>query len=306
MNKSILITGANSGLGKESARQLALLNGTEKIILGVRSPEKGETAKRDLIESTGKEIFEVLIMDVSNEKSIKGAIAALKEPVDALIMNAGGVGGKDPTSLTSNGVSQMAAQNILGHAILVDELIKQDKLKKAVLFASSEAARGIEKMGMKRPSLETNSTDELASILDGSYFKNGFDAMQVYGHVKYVGTLWMSSMARKHPSIKFVSVSPGATSGTSFADNATGMMKYMFKYIMLPIVMPLRGMVHKVEKGASRYLDALENDTYKNGGFYASKETQVVGEMVDQFDIYPAMANASFQDNAYNALHRFI
>ena len=161
-------------------------------------------------------------------------------------------------------------------------------------------------MGMERPSLKTNSTDELASVLDGTYFKEKFDPMQAYGHVKYVGTLWMSAMARKNPTIKFISMSPGATSGTSFVDNTSGMMKFMFKYIMLPIVMPLRGMVHKVEKGASRYLEAISDSSFKNGGFYASKETKVVGEIVDQFDIFPTLANASFQDNAYNAIHRFI
>ena len=37
MNKSILITGANAGLGKEAARQLALIGTTEKVYLGCRN-----------------------------------------------------------------------------------------------------------------------------------------------------------------------------------------------------------------------------------------------------------------------------
>ena len=48
MNKSILITGANVGLGKETARQLATKNETEKIILACRNPKKAEEAKKDL------------------------------------------------------------------------------------------------------------------------------------------------------------------------------------------------------------------------------------------------------------------
>ena len=40
MNKTILITGANGGLGKDAARQLALLDGTEKIYLACRNEAK--------------------------------------------------------------------------------------------------------------------------------------------------------------------------------------------------------------------------------------------------------------------------
>lgn len=306
MNRSVLITGANAGLGKETARQLALLKETEKIILACRNPAKAEAAKADLEASTGKNIFEVLIMDVSSEESVRNAVASMKEPVDAIIMNAGGIGGKTPNKITPSGMTEQSATNMLGHVVLVDELMKANKLNKVAMLASSEAARGIKKMGMKRPALKTNSPDEMASILDGTYFGDKFDGMESYGHVKYVGTLWMSSMARKYPNIKFVSMSPGATSGTAAVDNAPAMTKFMFKYIFMPIVLPLRGMVHKVDKGAARYIDAINNDKYLSGGFYASEETKVVGEVVDQFKVFPTMANEAFQDNANEALHRFI
>lgn len=65
-------------------------------------------------------------------------------------------------------------------------------------------------------------------------------------------------------------------------------------------------MIYSVEKGAARYLDAIDNSAFHNDGFYASKETTVVGTVVDQFKIYPAMANPAFQDNACAAIHRFI
>ncbi len=305
MNKSILITGANSGLGKESARQLALKSETEKVILACRNIERAEAAKKELEASTGKKIFKILIMDVSNEDSVLKAVESLDEPVDALIMNAGGMGGKNADKPLPNGMNQISAQNLLGHVVLVDQLIKQEKLRNVVMFASSEAARGIQKMGMARPSLKSNSPEEIASVLDGSYFDK-FDAMEAYGYVKYVGTLWISAMARKHPNIRFVSVSPGATSGTSISDSATGMMKFMFKYIMMPILMPMRGMIHRVEKGAKRYVDAISQSSFQNGGFYASAENKVIGDMEDQFKIFPGMANPVYQDNAYKALHRFI
>ncbi len=101
MNKSILITGANGGLGKESARQLAMLKETERIYLACRNQSKAKEAKQSLESSTGRSIFEIVIMDVSEPDSVRSAVAGLNEPVDALIMNAGGMGGKNPMEKTS-------------------------------------------------------------------------------------------------------------------------------------------------------------------------------------------------------------
>lgn len=306
MNKSILITGANVGLGKETARQLAGNKETEKIYLACRNKQKAEQAKSDLETQTGRSIFEVVILDITDPNSVKKAINSLSTPVDALVLNAGGMGGKNPEKMTESGMNFISATNLLGHTVLVDELLKAEKLKKRVVYVSSEAARGIPKMGMKRPALKTSSEDEFASILDGSYFKSKLDPSEAYGLVKYVGTLWTSSLARKHPSIDFVSISPGATKGTAVADNLPAMLKFMFKYVMFPVIMPLRGMVHSVEKGAARYVEALNNSDFKSGEFYASHEPKVTGPLVEQSSIFADLSNPVFQDNANKAIHRFV
>ena len=181
MNKSILITGANGGLGKESARQLALIKGTEKIYLACRNLDKAQEAKKSLEKSTGKTIFEILIMDVSDPESVRSAVAGLNGPIDALIMNAGGMGGKSPFKMTSHGATSLFAANVLGHVVLLDELIKEKKLNKVALYAGSEGARGVEDMGMNRPDLKTSSVDEFAKVIDGSFFDEQVDPMEAYG-----------------------------------------------------------------------------------------------------------------------------
>ena len=125
MVKTVLITGANGGLGKECARQLALLNGTEKIYLGCRNEERAKAAKRSLEESTGKSIFEIVLMDVSDVDSVRSAVESLREPVEGLVMNAGGMGGSTPGQKNGEGVIQLLAVNVLGHVVLLDELLQQ-------------------------------------------------------------------------------------------------------------------------------------------------------------------------------------
>ena len=254
MNESILITGANIGLGKETARQLALKKETKKVILFCRNQAKAEAAKKDLEEKTGKKIFEIIIGDVSDANSVRKAVEKIKEPIDALILNAGGMVGKTAAKITPSGMNDLAATNILGHVILVEELIKHDKLKKAVLLPSAEAVPGVKMLGMKPVAMKTSSEDEFAAVLDGSYFGNKFDVTQVYGYVKYAATMWMLSMARKYPDLKFIVVSPGNTKGTQAPNNLPPAMKFMLKYFMMPVVFPLiGGMVHELEVGAKRF-----------------------------------------------------
>ena len=307
MNESILITGANAGLGKEAARQLALKKETKKVILFCRNQVKAEAAKKDLEEQTGKRIFEIIIGDVADANSVRKAIEKIKEPIDAVILNAGGVVGKTAAKITPSGMNELAATNILGHVILVDELIKHNKLRKTVLSVSAEAVPGVKALGMKPVAMKTSSVDEFAAVLDGSYFGNKFDVTQAYGYVKYVTSMWTLSMARKYPDIKFVVMSPGNTKGTLAPNNLPPPMKFMLKNFMMPIVFPLMGgMVHKLEVGAKRFVDGISDEQYKSGVFYASKEGKLSGDVVDQSTFFTSLKNTTFQDNANEAIHRFI
>ena len=117
MLKTVLITGANSGLGKDAARQLAL-QGSERIYISGRNQAKLQTAKTELQEATGKQIFEIVIIDTTDLASVRAAVAALPQPVEGLIMNAGGVVGAD--SKHASGAMQMFAINVLGHVLLFD------------------------------------------------------------------------------------------------------------------------------------------------------------------------------------------
>lgn len=306
MNKRVLITGANAGLGKESARQLAMIDGTEKIYLACRNLTKAQEAKISLEKSTGKSIFEIVQMDVSDPDSVRSAVNSLAEPIDALIMNAGGMGGKNPMERTSRGVTSLFANNVLGHVVLLNELIKSKKLTKVALYAGSEGARGVEEMGMARPQLKSSSADEFAAVIDGTFFDEDTDPMQAYGFVKYTAALWMSSEARKNPDIRFITMSPGFTSGTEVMNDLPPGKRFMFKYIMLPIVAPLKGMVHKLEKGARRFVDGINNESFKSGVFYASKANKLVGPVVDQSILFEDLKNTQYQDNAHEAIQRFI
>ena len=95
--KTVLITGANRGIGFETARQLA--TGGFHVFIGARSEQHGDKARREL-EKIGK--VSLLAVDVSDSKSIAAAASkfASFNQLDVLINNAGIYPDEDVSVLT--------------------------------------------------------------------------------------------------------------------------------------------------------------------------------------------------------------
>lgn len=89
--KTIIVTGANGGLGYEAAKHFVRL-GAEKVILGVRSVEKGNKAAAS-IESEEKRtgVVEVWELDLASYDSVKRFAARVDglKRVDSVVENAG-------------------------------------------------------------------------------------------------------------------------------------------------------------------------------------------------------------------------
>jgi NAD(P)-dependent dehydrogenase (short-subunit alcohol dehydrogenase family) len=99
-HNAFLITGANAGLGKDVARQLALCADVDSIHLACRDQAKAEAAQADLQRITGRPVFEVLIMDTADLASVRAALDAINQPLRAVLLNAGGTGGPTPMART--------------------------------------------------------------------------------------------------------------------------------------------------------------------------------------------------------------
>ena len=167
--KTVLITGANAGIGKEVARQLALRPEIARIYLACRNQDRATTAKAELEAATGRRIFDIVLMDVADLGSVRVGLAAISGSVDALVMNAGVIG-PHSMDLTADGVTTVFATNVLGHVVLLEGLLAEGRLGEVAVFVGSEAVRGVPKLRMKGPSWVSHSADEFATVIDGSYF----------------------------------------------------------------------------------------------------------------------------------------
>ena len=89
--KTIIITGANTGLGLEAARHCVRLDAA-KVILAVRSEPKGQAAKEDIETSTQRSgVVEVWSLDLASYAAVNGFVEKIAQlpRVDAIIENAG-------------------------------------------------------------------------------------------------------------------------------------------------------------------------------------------------------------------------
>src|SRR6516225_2180039 len=111
--RTVIITGANSGLGAVTARELAGRGAT--IIMAVRTTSKGEAAARQM---TGD--IEVRQLDLQDLSSVR-AFADGVDKVDVLINNAGIMAA--PFALTRDGFESQIGTNHLGHFALTNLLL---------------------------------------------------------------------------------------------------------------------------------------------------------------------------------------
>mmetsp|Transcript_6875 Transcript_6875/g.10449 ORF Transcript_6875/g.10449 Transcript_6875/m.10449 type:complete len:248 (-) Transcript_6875:287-1030(-) len=247
-------------------------------------------------------------MDVSDLDSCRKAANNISEPIDGVILNAGGGGGLEPLKLTQDNVIFIFACNVLGHVLFVDELIRTGKLQGGtVVYVASFAARGEPSVGSARPPIDTGSLDEFTSVANGAKFKDKKTTYtDYYGSVKLMGALWTMSMARKHKGkLRFLTVDPGMARGTQGAATLPLLMRLATETVMA--VMQALGRAHSVDVGAKRYCDVLldNNKTYKSGVWYGSKKG-LTGEMCDQVEHWDLLGDESVQDNANTAIHSFL
>ena len=127
--KVAIVTGANTGIGKETARGLATRGAT--VILACRNVKKGEAAAKEI----GGRAVRVIKCDLASFASVREfcrQVSREEKKVDILINNAGMVTMK--RELTEDGQEMQFQSNHLGHFLLTNLLLEKMK-------ASREGAR---------------------------------------------------------------------------------------------------------------------------------------------------------------------
>ena len=128
LGKTAIVTGANTGIGKETALDFAKRGA--RVILACRDEEKAKDAARDIIAETGSDKVVVRIVDLASLESVRAfakLINETEERLDILVNNAGLDGSY---KVTKDGYELIFQVNYISHFLLTLQLM--EKLKKSV------------------------------------------------------------------------------------------------------------------------------------------------------------------------------
>lgn len=196
--KVMIVTGANTGIGKETAK--VLLTHNAKVYVASRSQEKAEVAIKDLKDSTGKEAL-FLKLDLADLKSVKASAEEYlsKETTLDVLFNSAGVMFPPKDWLTTDGYDLQFGTNVLGHFYFT-------KLLLPTLIATAKSAPD----GKARV-ITTSSSAHFFKGLTFSTFKDSparkkLSTTDLYGQSKTGNIVQAFELARRYGSEGIVSI----------------------------------------------------------------------------------------------------
>jgi WW domain-containing oxidoreductase len=174
--QTILLTGSNSGIGKETLRVLTKRGA--HVIAAARTVEKAQAACDDVGGETTAVACE--LSDPASVQACAERVVALGRPLDAIICNAGIMA--LPTLNQKLGYELQFFTNHIGHFILVTSLLDTLAEKGRVVMVSSDAHNGAPKEGIQ---------------FDNLSGERGYGAWASYGQSKLANLLFASHLAKR-------------------------------------------------------------------------------------------------------------
>jgi NAD(P)-dependent dehydrogenase (short-subunit alcohol dehydrogenase family) len=178
--KTVLVTGANQGIGKATA--LALAQRGARVVMVARNADKGRAAAADIEAATGSKSVELMVADLSSQAQVRRLAADFKarhDRLDVLVNNAGVV---VPTRrATVDGFEETFAINHLAYFLLTRELLD-------VLLASAPA----------RVVNVSSAAHRAARMQWGDLqFASRYNQWRAYGQSKLANVLFTYELARR-------------------------------------------------------------------------------------------------------------
>ncbi|MFO0550177.1 MAG: SDR family oxidoreductase [Polyangiaceae bacterium] len=180
--KTVVITGANTGIGLETARALARAGA--RVVMAARNRDKGIAAVADVKRTTGNEAVELAVFDLGSLASVrKGAAELLErcERIDVLVNNAGLVLGSRQT--TTDGFEATFGINHLGPFLLTQLLLPR--------IRETHGARIVNVASRAHKRVRGIWFDDLMVE------RRPYIGFQVYCHSKLANVLFTKELARR-------------------------------------------------------------------------------------------------------------
>ncbi|CAN7999984.1 unnamed protein product [Ixodes hexagonus] len=196
--RTVVITGANTGIGYETAKELASRGA--RVILGCRNAQKAEAAVDQLVADTGNPNISWKMLDTSSMGSVRTFAAEVLKTTDKVhvLINNAGIAGTKERCVTEDGFEVTFATNYLGHFLLTNLLLStlKDSAPSRIISLSSVAYMfgnmdfaDLQSMSGKFVSGKAYSNSKLATILFTRELARRLDGTGVTANVLHPGVV---------------------------------------------------------------------------------------------------------------------
>jgi NAD(P)-dependent dehydrogenase (short-subunit alcohol dehydrogenase family) len=216
--KTILVTGATRGFGLAIARELAAQKGVE-LVLAVRDVARGEAVAASLRRRAGPPRVRVLRLDLSSLDEVARFADAWREPLAALVNNAGRQvpGG---LRLTADGFEETLAVNLLAPTWLTLGLLPW--LRGGRVLNVSSGTHNPDHPLARRLGFRGGRFTSVSALARGEV-EGGSERQRAatrYATSKLLVIASTQELARRHPGTTFLTIDPGAMPGTGLVRDA--------------------------------------------------------------------------------------
>jgi NAD(P)-dependent dehydrogenase (short-subunit alcohol dehydrogenase family) len=271
--QTVLITGGNTGLGFETAKQFLLAS--YAIIIACRNVEKAEEARNQLIKDTENNNISIVTLDLASFKSIRECANNLSMPIDVLICNAG-VAYADLGHFTKDNIEETFGVNHLGHFLLTNLLLKKfsNNLKKVIVISSEVHNPASSKKFFPEPAI--SSIQALAFPNDAAINDKKKEASLRYVHSKLCN-LWFTYEINRRLNatgrfdISVNAFNPGFIPDTNLARNNNAFTRFLMKNIMPHLHFLIKG-IRTTVQSAKDILNLAQSKKITNKYFDGAKE----------------------------------
>ena len=305
LNKSILITGANGGIGIEVVK-LLVKEKASRIVLGSRTDEKANRALRQVPASGYTHLEPLGGFDMNHPEKIGAAVAALPQgkKFDIVFLQAGEmVVADDYQFITSGGlqIEKTIFQNAIGAFLTLKFLEEADLLSfnARIVFAGGEGARGIPGL-IDKPGFDTE--EELQEYVFNG--KGDYKPINAIGVSKFAAALLVQKLARQGDGKEYVWFSPGLTAGTNGLTGLPAPRRFIMEKIFFPLAQ-LLGFAQGPKQAAMKYVASLAGEYGSNGDLIGAPEGKALGTLVDQKPMHAGFTNIRFQDTFWDIVQDY-